>query len=67
MMKRLFVLLYLTVGIAGQPVLAAEEGATDSAGSEQSAGQEPAPAGSDDAGSGEKKPAKGEEEEPECD
>ena len=63
MMKRLFVLLFFLASLSGQLLLAAEEGA----GQEQSAGQGTAEGGADASGSGEKKPPKGGDEEPECD
>ena len=63
MMKRLFVLLFFLASLSGQFLLAAEEGA----GQEQSTGQGTAEGGADASGSGEKKPAKGADEEPECD
>ena len=67
MMKRLFVLLFFLASLSGQSLLAAEEGDGGGAGQEQSAGQGTAEGGADASGSGEKKPAKGADEEPECD
>ena len=67
MMKSLFVLLFFLAGLSGQLLMAAEEDASDDAGQEQSAAQGTAEGGADASGSGEKKPAKGADEEPECD
>jgi hypothetical protein len=67
MMKRLFVLLFFLASLSAQSLLAAEEGAGGGAGQERSAGQETAEVGADASGSGEKKPSKGKDEEPECD
>jgi hypothetical protein len=66
-MKHLFVLLFFLASLSGQSLLAAEEGAGGGTGQEQSAGQQTAEGGADASGSGEKKPAQGEDEEPECD
>ena len=57
MMKRVFFLLFFLAILSGQSLLAAEEGASDGAGQEQSAGQGTAEGGAYASISGEKKPA----------
>lgn len=62
-MKRLFLLLFVLFGMAGQPLLATEEDSAEGGSAEQPA---PAEQGSDSKESDKKKPAE-DDEEPECD
>lgn len=65
MARRMFVLLFTLLGLAGQPLPAAEYGVADAAaGSGQAAGQGAADTDKTDSG---KMTARPEDEEPECD
>jgi hypothetical protein len=64
MTRSVFVLLFFLASLAGQPLLAAEDGADKVAESGMPAEQAAADTDKSDSG---KKPAKPEDEEPECD